>query len=615
MIRRKAKAEGRRRGEKADGLVILGCDVVAAQYLRTGKRGLEAFFPGGDGPRANKPLNLQFLDHFDDETMRALSEGFAIWNVSDCTPGTRDSRKQNLKYGFVDWMRLHARESPNIAAFDEELIARFATWIGDENSKGFVEDRSRRHALLFAIEEILFRLQLSDTWGPRLSKNIKRLVDPFGSLRREHQRRGLPEPREKTIMGRSTYDALWDEAATRVETDMAKFEPLLDELNLLREEEIVLDATTAALPAALATWLLRKYGNRVRSYGQNSRHSVYRRIVTRAQHDAAEALLYPRLEILVPYLYLTTAFFALNASVVLNMKQDDYILEDVPGGGRRLRIFPKKPRADSRQRHAVAETDDPSNPAKFLPFLERRTAALRRFANPLDRGNAFIYFEFVERCVMALRETTSTFGNRLRDFAKARSVDKLSLKSLRLTTLDVVHDITNGDIVATRAFANHKTVGTTHTDYRTEAMRNRYEERQGEALEEWERFWGSGGKVDMIARAPSLDRTAATPGYGCLDPMSSPVPGEKKGRLCRAFGQCPACELAVVLHKSPHAFRCLQALLTRIEEAEVELHGPAYLARYAEVKTILVTDHLKRFGKATRHAARDVVIPLIPKLD
>ena len=89
---------------------------------------------------------------------------------------------------------------------------------------------------------------------------------------------------------------------------------------------------------------------------------------------------------------------------------------------------------------------------------------------------------------------------------------------MRLTTLDVVHDITNGNILATRAIANHKTVSTTHTDYRTEAMRNRYEELQGDALQEWERFWGSGGKVDAISRPPRIDRTAATPGYICRAP-------------------------------------------------------------------------------------------------
>ena len=187
-----------------------------------------------------------------------------------------------------------------------------------------------------------------------------------------------PRPKTKTIIGRSTYDRLWDEAATRVEADMALHEAQLDEFDRLTHEEVTLSPATAASPAALATWLIRTYPGGIRGHGRNDPRGIYRRMVSRAQHDAAEALVHPTMEEVLPFIYLTTAFFALNAQVALGMTVDDYRLEEVPGGARRLRIFPDKPRADDRQRHAVAETSDPANPARFLPYLERRTAHLRR---------------------------------------------------------------------------------------------------------------------------------------------------------------------------------------------------------------------------------------------
>lgn len=618
MIRRKGKGEGQRRAAKAKLLLVPGVDAVAGQHLRQGANGLEAFFPGGSGPHANKPVNLQFLSHFDEETMQAIAQGWTIWNASDATPNSRDTRMQRLTYGFVEWMRETKKAAPNITDIDTALIGEFADFIGKPASAGYVAGRKLRLSLLHAIEEPLFRLSLSDTWQPRLSPDLRRLVEPFGLAKTERKRAAAdapaPRPKTKTIIGRSTYDRLWDEAATRVEADMALHEAQLDELDRLIDKEVALSPATAASPAALATWLIRTYPGGIRGYGRNDPRGIYRRTVSRAQQDAAEALVHPTMEKVLPFIYLTTAFFALNAQVALGMTLDDYRLDEVPGGARRLRIFPDKPRADDRQRHAVAETADPANPARFLPYLERRTAHLRRLVATTLKRHAFLYFEHSKRYPNALLETNDTFGRRMQDLAKACGAGHLSLRQLRLTTLDVVHDITNGNILATRAVANHKTVSTTHTDYRTEAMRNRYEELHGDALQEWERFWGSGGKVDAISRPPRIDRTAATPGYICRAPHQSPVPGEK-GRLCQAYGHCPACPLAVVPHRSPHAFRCLQGLLARIEEAEQEMDAASYSARWAEVKVWLVAIHLEMFGPETRAAAEHVVVPLMPKLD
>ena len=620
MIRRTTESAAKRRSRLAEATVsTAGIDEIAARHVRLTKDGLEAVFAGGKGANADKPVRLHFLALFDDETSRAIAEGWVVWNA-DKTPNSRYVYAQHLKYGFVTWLRDVEKIIPGLRQIDEALLARFAEWIGTVGSDGYVANRKHRQSFMAGIEQPLRRLQLSDTWAGRLSPELKLLSDPFGAAGDERRSTGSTRPATKNVIGRASYESLWNEAATRVEEDFRRYDASLATLERLEESGIVPSSPGAAAATSIeayAAWLLQAHPTTViPSYSIASRVAAYKHAVPRAVHEAAERLIYPRLELLLPYIYLTTAFFALNAEVALGMSIDDYRLDEVPGGSRRLRIFPDKPRGDGRQRHAVAETEDRENPARFLPFLERRTRYLRRLAPRGATRNAFLYFDHGDRQVRSIEKTTVYFGVLMKEFGKsAQVVEPISLNKLRLTTLDVVHEITNGDIVAVRAMARHKTTSTTHLDYRTEAMRNRYEELQGEALAEWHRFWGSGGKVDVASRPPKLSRTAATPGYGCLDPKDSPIPGQEEGKLCQAYGQCPICPYAIVFHRSPHAYRCHLALLERLEEAELALDGRAYLARWAEVKIALVTDHLLRFDDATILAATDVAIPLMPSLD
>ncbi len=82
----------------------------------------------------------------------------------------------------------------------------------------------------------------------------------------------------------------------------------------------------------------------------------------------------------------------------------------------------------------------------------------------------------------------------------------------------------------------------------------------------------SGGAVDPTHRLRGESVEAATPGFGCLDPFHSPMPGQKEGRPCTAYGQCPDCQLATTNTQVP-------ANLVRIKQMEAEYVDAAnYLA-------------------------------------
>jgi hypothetical protein len=195
-------------------------------------------------------------------------------------------------------------------------------------------------------------------------------------------------------------------------------------------------------------------------------------------------------------------------------------------------------------------------------------------------------------------------------FLDQHGLNHFDTRQFRLTGLEIVHQITGGDLRAMQAWANHKRVGTTERNYVTDGAKKRDEERLAEIMQARGRWRRTQGKIETRGRPEHTDIGAATPGWTCLDPYSGLY--GPKDTLCSAYAQCPVCPLGSIDFQSPYA--CAQAhnLLEAVRRAAETMAPQAWLERMAPVQERLLHTWLPQFSDRVRKAAEKLSLPSLP---
>jgi hypothetical protein len=195
-------------------------------------------------------------------------------------------------------------------------------------------------------------------------------------------------------------------------------------------------------------------------------------------------------------------------------------------------------------------------------------------------------------------------------FLDQHGLNHFDTRQFRLTGLEIVHQITGGDLRAMQAWANHKRVGTTERNYVTDGAKKRDEERLAEIMQARGRWRRTQGKIETRGRPEHTDIGAATPGWTCLDPYSGLY--GPKDTLCSAYAQCPVCPLGSIDFQSPYA--CAQAhnLLEAVRRAAETMAPHAWLERMAPVQERLLHTWLPQFSDRVRKAAAKLSLPSLP---
>lgn len=584
---------------------------MARRILRRDETGLWADFPNQNGDRSNGPVPLSFLLKLDPDLCVALSEGYVMHCLKSIKSADRRyDMSSRLRRGLMTYLSEPDVVAPTLASVDEAFLQRFKAWLDDDQRPGFLPNRASRNELLSAVQLSLGQLMASRDWKPRLSKRLHLINKPYPSLTRDIVHTAtLNEP---------DYEKLYAGAALDIAASVALRTAQLDAIAQL-------DGTNMSLweaglsPEACAAWLDARHANSiVPGYYEMGRSDVrYLRYVTAAVHEEAERILYPDIDEVVPMLLVVCAFFALNPSTVFKLRNGnrDYKIEDF-GNLRRLRMYPNKKRASLRQRNVVTVTEHPDNPGKILEYLDHRNARLRR-ARPDLADRAFLRFSFEKRTVVPFKTSDEAWKLACGRFATRHKMDEFTLDQLRPTTLDLVHELSGGNIIAMQGVATHTTAQTTYTFYTSDAQRRRNRERLGEMLLQMERWVALGGKIRPEDRPSGLaEHAAATPGFSCIDPKDSPIDGEQTGELCTAYGRCPECPLALVDPSSPRSLAYLVMLNKRITEAEAGAIDPvAWHVRWGPVREELVTYWLRGWSKDLQEKARAIPIPELPPVE
>ena len=255
-----------------------------------------------------------------------------------------------------------------------------------------------------------------------------------------------------------------------------------------------------------------------------------------------------------------------------------------------------KERAKRWQTGSVACDEDVTHPARLVQFLIRWTEYLRPLVHPSVSERLFLFVP--PRGKRPASSFQSKWGPLLsgsweysyNQFLKEHGLGPLGTRQFRVTGLEIVHQVTGGDLRAMQAWANHARAGTTERNYVGDGAKQRDEERLAEIMQVRGRWRQTQGKIETRGRPEHTDIGAATPGWTCLDPYSG-LHGPKD-TLCSAYAQCPVCPLGSIDFQSPYA--CAQAhnLLDAVRRAAETMAPQAWLKRMAPVQQKLLLEFL-----------------------
>ncbi len=600
-------SEGERRALANNGRLSESRQDIVARFLSRMDGRLLATFPKHFGVISKGPIDLTHLD-----AHPGLRDAFAFGYVMHCLGVESADRRyyvdQQVKSGFLRYLGETSIAGLEIGDITERTLKDFKTWLDDEESTGWAPSELTRRIKIQDLQLILKQLMADAVWSKRLSPDLRLLENLYPDASRAIN--------HTDILDDASLELLFVSAAASCEKIMRDREAV--ELSLaavIAAGDAVTPEGIVDDPVRCAAFLLNEFGDRPPTYETITRKVSYDRAISETLFDAARCILFPDIDELLPFVLLLTTLFAFNPGVILNMTHEDYE-DDWFAGRQRIRLFPYKPRAHDRHRNSVVVTDDPDNPHRLLKFLEARTERVRRIVRrEAFSDRVFIRFSAAVGHGIPLEMSDKAWRDALRRFCTKHGLDYFTLKQIRPTTLDLVHELTGGNLMATQQAAGHESPDTTKEYYTSMAMQRRDEEMLAGGLNQWWRYIGTNGKVDATERDRlNIDLGSATPGFGCADPYDSPVKGERKGTLCEAYGRCPMCEFALIDVSSPHAYRYQMELLRRIDEAMATL-GEAWLVRWGPVKQRLLTHCLAAFPLPVRLAAADVSIPPLPEVE
>lgn len=327
----------------------------------------------------------------------------------------------------------------------------------------------------------------------------------------------------------------------------------------------------------------------------------------------------------LPFVLLLALYTAFNADTLRNLSLDD--IDYYEGiAGTRIRFTPYKARAERDQVRSFA-TGSELGPDAIVEFVVQWTCWLRPRAPEHLAKRVFLLLSNERNpdgsptCGGYDTKTGEKGGGRwnhaLASFLQDHGLPPITLAQLRKVSLDLVHELTSGDLKAVQVAGGQQDPQVILDHYQSSAAQMRNEEALGLIMATRERWVATEGKTADPRKEPySADKGCATPGWRCHDPFDSPAHGEASGRLCQALGQCPACPLAAIDSRDPYAVARAFQLRDHINLAQQYVAPDRWLAVYAPVAERLDTYWLPLMSdEGVLHQARQLTLAPLPPLD
>jgi len=545
----------------------------------TGASRLRVIIPGGKKPEVFDLSRLLVQP----DLARFLTEGFRHW-AATISFNTRLEKRRLLNSNIGDFLAtLKTPTSPS--QIDRTFWSGFVRWLdGPRRKNGQPWAQETRADVLGVVRLCIEALRDHPEHGAIATHLMERSGFPFNSWPGRHTKivptpvLSQSEKREMLLACLGEVAALQrhlDERDTVLETGRA----LLEEAQAdgrappYRQEIGVCAARlTEAFPDRLATYKDLQALDPVLRYAVNDKHGML----------AVRRLLYATFRDIVPFVLLIGVKTAFNPDTILSLTWTRVQFSD---DRQSVTFLGVKNRATDLQvsvnpTEAPDDQEFPAEPgargglADLLDLLRRLTERTRAIlANPDHADRLFIGVPVQSGSVAkafqsAMGSSCSTaWQYSFKQFIADHGLTPFTLKMLRPTEGEEEWRRT-GDLLAVRDLLGQKNIDTTRRHYTSDGMRRENQERVAETQALYHRWASSKGRIDP-RKKPEQCRSAATPGFGCLDPFDSLRPGQRKGRLCDAYGECPDCPLAQAWPNDPKAVVYYLALSKAIHDARL----------------------------------------------
>lgn len=610
------------RAEQEQFVAELPTTRLEEDFDENGSPMLTAIFPrrGGGEPYRNVITFLLAFPGLED----MFAQGFLAWGRGK-TNGTRLERIKQLRYWF-EFLANYDKPSITPARVHDGVLAGFNQWLHTKTKRN--GQPLHPNTIRKALEAVRTTLKAISA-GQSIAERVP--AGPRGAIRKTTPTEGILWPQLMAIWQAAEKEtfALRDRRV-RSQALLAQGRQLMAQGHRLasnpgkREQDNPESTSDANLALCLAMVdaifpsfvpELASIQTNDSSLGNTVRYAFGRDEITR--------YLYASSRDLVPLVLLLGFATAFNPDTLLSLewknidREVDRLgtaavrigAEDVVEGDAEESVAPNqeevpllsiqgaKPRANRTLCRLLDPTaSDPSQVSLnlLLDLLRDLTDRIRPKVLPVHKDRLFVYV--ASRNYSGPkgfgRDMDSPSGDNvwcraLRNFCKDHDFPQFSLKQIRFTLLDYVQLVNRGSLEASRQVGNHKGRITTWTHYTSDLMRRLLQEGTGEILLTRERWIDTGGSIDPRITPIGSDKSSATPGFHCLDPFDSPCPNQEKGRLCRAYGECPSCPLTALKPLDPAAVMYWEALLRAIYRSVSTMTAPMWATRWAPVASDL----------------------------
>lgn len=518
------------------------------------------------------------------------------------TPASRKAFVRDLRFGFLQYLVEHHASDIGPDSLTGELVKKFIKWLDEKKGErtGKPIGKSVKQHYFGVVRQLIHILH------PTQSKKILP-VDPFAQ---DETRKNVTE-------------ALDDETFAKLGKVLKASIPSLQQKARIIEKTAQLDASLwtpnriGNNPRVCAAWLLAQYG-----FIPERRHlqgSAIKKAVNGVGILEVVNCWGPSPAGVMPIIYFIAALSGMNEQTLRDLKLSKIESGEVLGQPK-IKVAPPKNRSRSRDRRSFEASTALDTVAGLFELVKALTKEIRKAAPPDCKDDLFL---FVPRNrskdnpirSFSLSSSDHDFKNAQVRFLKESRLPFIGLQRVRATASEMVNKRSNGDFLLLKALLGHRDLDTGRDHYRTHDEIRRGEERLAGAMAQRERYLHSFGKVDSRT-ASAAERSAATPGFGCLDPCDSPIAGQKKGVPCSAYGRCPGCPLATALADRPYGLARGLQLRERMEESRERLPSREWAKRWSKSHERLCDYWIPlQLDETTLRAASALHLPPLPEIE
>ena len=570
----------------------------------SGKRVLHIRFPT---PHGREPVQVLDVSNwlYAPELATAFAEMVIVWG-GDKTAQTRQSLVADMNQGFFKYLAILNDKPPGLEELSTALLNGFIEWLGRREQGALVLASYTRLHYLGVVRTVIAHLKKTACYASRLPSDLHIRHIPWPGVSRL-----VGHPTE--ILSQPVWEKLYQVCVNECAQTMRKLEQgwqLMDSghtdtlTDCLRKLDALYPKVLPAFPV-----LNRLDATLTRAIGGD---------------DAVAALsiyFQPSSRDLVPFLLLLSMVTFYSGDTLLGARLSDLSQTEILGSKRYV-WRPYKARSHRRQYRSFPMTEAPDSPSILMPFIERWTARIRLCAIPRLQDHLFLWIP-----VHGVARQPSTFESKsgatkgawqpsLETFLSEQGLPHLTLRQIRATGLDIIHDLFAGDLRAVQAAGGQQRPDVILSHYTSDADRKRNDEQLGEVMVLRGRWRESAGLLESRGLPSGQDLAAATPGWRCLDPYNSPIPGQEQGKLCSAYGACPICPLANFNALDAYSLARALQLKAKIEAAQTVLTAGRWLKVWAPRLLRLIDYWLPRIQDSTViEAASRLDLDELPELE